>query len=173
MADSPGPGQHRLTPETLDKLTRLFLLMTSEHDGEKLAALSAFGRALKTNNVDYHMLVARMAKGWLDADAKKLFQGEIANALALGRAEGQREAESKRGIESDFSNIDGSDNWRKQALYIDREKQRLPLRDRTDWCLNFIDDMATRARLLADYEPSPRQLVQLRKFFVRLGGKIT
>lgn len=167
------PASTPLDPDVVEKLGKVFLLMSSANDGEKLAAVHALNRALETNGVDYHTLVARMAKPWLSDGSKEQFKAEIANARAIGRAEGLREAETKRGIEDSFVNTDGSDDWRQLALYIDREKQRLSSRDQTDWCREFISDMATRARLLRDYQPTPRQLVQLHRFFVKLGGKIT
>ena len=173
QAPKKNPANEPLDPDVVEKLGKVFLLISSSSDGEALTALRMFNRALEANGVDHHTLVARMAKPWLSDSSKDLFKTELANAKAIGRAEGLREAESKRGAEDAFSSTDGSDDWRQIALYVDREKQRLPPRDQTDWSCEFIDDMATRARLLSGYQPSPKQLVQLRKFFVRLGGKIT
>jgi hypothetical protein len=167
------PASASLDPDVVEKLGKVFLLMGSSSDGEKLAAMHALNRALEANGVDHHTLVARMAKPWLSDGSKEQFRAEIANARAIGHAEGLREAEVRRGLADDFSNTDGSSDWRQLALYIDREKQRLSSRDQTDWCREFISDMATRARLLRDYQPTPRQLVQLHRFFVKLGGKIT
>ena len=152
----PNPASAPLDPDVVERLGKVFLLLASSHDGEKLAAMHALNRALEANGVDHHTLVARMAKPWLSDGSKEQFKAEIANARALGRSEGMREAEAKRGIEDGFVNTDGSDDWRQLALYIDREKHRLSSRDQTDWCREFISDMATRARLLSDYQPSPR-----------------
>jgi hypothetical protein len=173
QAPKRNPANEPLDPDVVERLGKMFLMMSSSNDGDKLAAVNAFNRTLEKAGVDHHTLVARMAKPWLSDSSKEQFRGAIANARALGRSEGLREAETKRGIEDGFANTDGSDDWRQLALYIDREKHRLPSRDQTDWCREFISDMATRARLLSDYQPSPRQLVQLHRFFVRLGGKIT
>jgi hypothetical protein len=173
QAPKRNPANEPLDPDVVEKLGKMFLLITSPSDGEALTALRMFNRALEANGVDYHTLVARMAKPWLSDGSKEQFRGEIANARALGRSEGMREAEAKRGVEDGFVNADGSDDWRQLALYIDREKHRLSSRDQTDWCREFISDMATTARLVSDYQPSPRQLVQLHRFFVKLGGKIT
>jgi hypothetical protein len=173
QAPRKNPANEPLDVEVVEKLGKVFLMLSSPNDGDKLAAVHALDRALEKNGVDYHTLVARMAKPWLSDSSKEQFRGEIANAKAIGRAEGLRETEARRGLEDGFVNTDGSDDWRRLALYIDREKHRLSPRDQTDWCREFISDMATRARLLPDYEPSPRQLVQLHRFFAKLGGKIT
>jgi hypothetical protein len=167
------PANEALEPDVVEKLCKVFSLISSSNDGEKLAAVHALNRALEANSIDYHVLTARMAKPWLSDSAKEQFRSEVTNAHASGRAEALREIETRRGAEDVFVNTDGSDDWRKVAIYIDREKHRLPARDQTDWTREFIDDMATRARLDPNYEATPKQLVQLRKFFMRLGGKIT
>ena len=82
-----------------------------------------------------------MAKPWLSDSNKEQFKGEIANARAIGRAEGLREAEAKRGLEDDFSNTDGSSDWRAVARFVSRERHRLPLRNRDPRTFEFIDNM--------------------------------
>jgi hypothetical protein len=167
------PAAEALDPDVVEKLGKIFLVMSSSIDGDKLVAMHALDKALKKNNVDYHVLVARMTKPWLSDSAKELFKTELNNARALGREEALRESEGKRASADVFLSTDGSDDWRQMALSVEREKHRLSGYDQTEWSREFIDDMATRARLLPDYQVRPKQLVQLRRFFVRLGGKIT
>ena len=143
-APKKNPANEPLDSDVVEKLGKMFLMMSSPNDGDKLAALHALNRALERNGVDYHTLVARMAKPWLSDAAKNSFKAEIANAKAIGRAEGLREAESKRGLESDLRSTDGSSDWREVALYVEsRERQRLPSRNRDCRTFEFIDNMAT------------------------------
>ena len=167
------PANEALDQDVIERLNKMFLILSSPNDGDKLAAIHALNRALEKNGVDYHVLTARMAKPWLSDSAKAQFQAELANREAIGRASALKEIESRRSAEEIFSSTDGSDDWRKLALYIDREKHRLPPREQTDWSRTFIADMALRARLDPTYEVKPKQLVQLHRFFARLGGKIT
>jgi hypothetical protein len=167
MAPPRNPANEALSADVLERLCKVFLILSSPNDGDKLAAMHALDRALEANGVDYHVLVARMKKSWLSDSDKALFQIKLKEAEEVGR----RKVDISR-VSSDFSSTDGSDDWRQIALYIDAEKNRLPPRDYNDWARGFIDDMATRARHDLSYRASPKQFVQLRKFFVRLGGRM-
>jgi hypothetical protein len=58
------------------------------------------------------------------------------------------------------------------ALYVQREKNRLPPRA-LQKSAEFIDDMATRARSPHSREPTQRQHEWMHDLFFKLGGKIT
>ena len=156
----------------VEKLGKVFLMISSPNDGDKLAVVHALNRALEKNGVDYHTLVARMAKPWLSNSAKEQFRSEIASARAAGRVEALREIEAQRGG-GDFRSTDGSDDWKKIALYVQREKDRLPARVRTAQTLEFIDDMAMRAQSPFSREPTQKQGAWLYDLFSKLGGRIT
>ena len=47
-----------LPPEVRDKLGKLLPLLSSEHDGERVGAVAAIERVLKSNDRDLHDLVA-------------------------------------------------------------------------------------------------------------------
>jgi hypothetical protein len=171
-APKKNPANEPLDPDVVDKLSKIFLVMSSPSDGDKLAALHAFDNALKKNDVDYHVLVARMAKPWLSDGNKEEFRNEIANARAIGHAEGLREAEAKRGVEDDFVNTDGSSDWRTVARFVSRERHRLPLRNRDPRTFEFIDNIA--ALTASPFTSlSPGRANWLYDLFGKLGGKIT
>jgi hypothetical protein len=165
-AKPKNPANEPVHPDVVEKLGKIFLVMSSPNNGDKLAAIHALDRALTTNGVDYHVLVARMKKPWLSDSAKEQFKSELANARAAGRAETLREVEAKQYGVDDFRSADGSPDWRAIALYIQREKLRLPDRQH-----KFIDDMA--AHVPFNRELSPKQLQYLQSLFLKLGGKIT
>jgi hypothetical protein len=166
QAPKPNPANAPLDPDVVEKLSKMFLILSSPNDGDKLAAINALNRALEKNDVDYHTLVARMAKPWLSTGAKEEFRDAIANASAIGKAEGLREAEAKQFGIGDFRNADGSSDWRAVSLYVQREKHRLLQRHH-----EFIDDMA--ARIPFAREPTPKQSAYLHSLFLKLGGRIT
>jgi hypothetical protein len=160
------PANEALDPDVVEKLCKIFLVMSSPNDGDKVVAIKAFNSALERNGVDYHVLVARMKKPWLSDSANEQFKSELANARAAGRAETLREVEARQYGIDDFRNADGSSDWRAIALYVQREKLRLADRHH-----EFIDDMA--ARVPFNRELSPKQLQYLQSLFLKLGGKIT
>jgi hypothetical protein len=122
QAPKPNPANESLDPDVIERLGKMFLIMSSPNDGDKLAAMHALDRALEKSGVDYHTLVARMARPWLSDSNKEHFRSEIANASAAGRAEGAREIEAKQYSGDDFRSADGSPDWRGIALYVQREK---------------------------------------------------
>jgi hypothetical protein len=172
QAPKKNPANEPLDQDVVDKLGKVFLLISSPNDGEALTALRMFNRALEANGVDHHTLVARMKGPWLSDGSKEQFRAEIANARALGRAEGLREAETKLSLADDFTNTDGSSNWRAVARFVSRERERLPPRSRDAWNAEFIDNMiALAASPLTKL--SPKQATHLYNLFGKLGGKIT
>lgn len=164
-APPKNPAHERLDSDVVEKICKVFLIMSSPNDGDKLAAMHALDHALEKNGVDYHVLVARMAKPWLSDSNKEQFRNEIANARAAGRAEGAIEVEARHYGVDDFRNADGSADWRAIALYVQREKHRLLERHH-----EFIDDMA--ARIPFNREPTPKQSAYLQSLFLKLGGRI-
>jgi hypothetical protein len=168
----PNPSNEPLDPDVLEKLGKIFLMISSPNEREALTALRMLNHALEANGIDHHTLVARMAKPWLSDSAKEQFKSELANARIAGRVEGMREVEAKRGLEDDFSNTDGSSNWREVARFVGRERHRLPARSRDAWNVEFIDNMvALAASPLTSL--SPKRATHLYNLFGKLGGKIT
>lgn len=172
QAPERNPANEPLDPDVAERLGKMFLMLSSPNDGDKLAAMHALDRALEKNGVDYHTLVKRMVKPWLSDSSKEQFRSEIANAKAIGRAEGLREAESKRGVESDFHSTDESTDWREIARFVSRERGRLPLRNRDARTFEFIDNI-----LALTTSPftnlSPGRANWLYDLFGKLGGRIT
>jgi hypothetical protein len=172
QAPKRNPANEPLDAEVLERLGKVFLMMSSPHEPEKLNAMRALDQAMKANGIDHHVLVARMAKPWLSDSAKEQFKSELANARIAGRAECAREAESKRGLEDDFSNTDGSSDWRAVAKFVSRERHRLPARNRDARNFEFIDNIMALTASPHTTLSSPRA-TWLYDLFGKLGGKIT
>ena len=47
-----------LPPAVRDKLGKLLPMLSSDHDGERVGAVAAIERVLKSNNCDWHDLAA-------------------------------------------------------------------------------------------------------------------
>ena len=108
---------------------------------------------------------SRNGGGLTDADKHKI-RSEIENARAIGYAEGVKAAEAKQHGTGAFRNTDGRLEWTEVALFVQREKHRLPEKHH-----EFVDDMASRT--VHGREPTPKQHQYLHSLFHKLGGKIT
>jgi hypothetical protein len=148
------------------KLGDVIRRLISDSHGEVVATVLAIRRILESAGADIHDLAAHLENGGLsDADKDKI-RAEIKNAHALGYAEGVKAAEEKQHGTGAFRNTDGTPEWSEVALFLQRQKHRLPDRHH-----EFIDDMA--ARTVYGREPTPKQHQYLHSLFYKLGGKIT
>ena len=142
--------------------------LVSDSQGEAIAALCAMARLLENHRLSFLDLADHIENGGggLSEDDKKKIRSEIENARAIGYAEGVKAAESKQHGTGAFRNTDGTLEWTEVALYVQREKRRLPEKHH-----EFVDDMASRT--VYGREPTPKQHQYLHSLFYKLGGKIT
>jgi hypothetical protein len=162
----PNPANTRLDPDVVEKVAKVFSLVESASDGEALAAVRTLNRVLKANDVDSHVLVARMKNSWVSDEHKAQFAAKVEQARAGGLAEGRMEAQAEMYGVDGLRNDDGSFKWQAVALYLQREKSRLPTRNH-----EFVDSMAAKAPW-GDRDPTEPQLQYLQSLFLQLGGKI-
>jgi hypothetical protein len=147
--------------EVTAKLGNVIRRLSSDSDGEIIAAIHAILRLLQSCGGDIHALAARVENGGgLSENDKKKIRSEIENARAIGYAEGVRAAEAR-------FRTDGKLEFSEVALYAQREIHRLPP-DKHE----FINKMALYAA--QGYEPSQKQGKYLFDLFLQyLGGRIT
>jgi hypothetical protein len=141
----------------------------STSDGEMVATVLALHRLLEAQGVDFHALVEHLENGGGDSlsdAAKEKVHAEIERAFNDGYAEGVRAAENKQHGIGAFRNTDGTLEWGEVALFVQRQKHRLPARHH-----EFIDNMASRT--VYGREPTPKQHQYLHSLFYKLGGKLT
>ena len=141
--------------------------LTSDNDGDIVAAVHGLRRMLRSYGADMHDLADHIENGHglSEADKQKI-QAAIESARAEGYAEGVRMAEAQQNGTGIFRNTDGKLDWTEVALFVQRQKHRLP-----DKHHEFIDDMAARTPF--GREPTLKQHQYLHSLFHRLGGKIT
>jgi hypothetical protein len=141
--------------------------LASDNKGVAFAAMCAMARKLEKYRCTFLDLADHVENGGglSDADKQKI-HAAIEQAHTEGYAEGVAAAESKQHGTGAFRNTDGTLEWSEVALFLQREKHRLP-----DKHHEFIDDMASRT--VWGREPTPRQHQYLHSLFYKLGGKIT
>jgi hypothetical protein len=141
------------------KLATFIRLLSSDKDGEVVAAARAMQRTLRAAGADIHALADRVEKPngaeLSEADMKKLYDA--------GFADGRRAAENTAHGPGDFHNTDGTPGWREIAVWCQQQSARLREKEK-----GFIDDMAART---VWREPSERQGKWLLSIYYRLGGK--
>src|SRR6516164_7805639 len=157
------PRDHRHGSRLGDIIRRL----SSSNDGEVVATVYAMKRMLESVGTDIHGLAEHLENGGglTDADKRKI-RSEIENARAVGYAEGVKAAEAKQHGTGAFRNTDGTLEWTEVALFVQRQKNRLPEKHH-----KFVDDMASRT--VYGREPSPNQHKYLHSLLYQLGGKVT
>jgi hypothetical protein len=136
-------------------------MLSSNRDGDILAAGYALQRVLQSCGIDIHALADHIenGSGLSDTDKQKI-KSEIENAHAIGYAEGVRAAETR-------FRPDGQLQFSEVALFAERQINRVPP-DKHE----FIHKMAIYAR--QDLEPSQKQGKFLFDLFVQyLGGRVT
>jgi hypothetical protein len=141
--------------------------LSTTSEGEIIAVVYALRRTLESRGADVHALAEHVENGGGLSEAdKQAIRAEIKNARELGYAEGVKAAEAKQHGTGTFRNSDGSIEWNEVALFLQREKHRLPAKHYA-----FIDDMASRT--VYGREPTPKQHQYLHSLFFKLGGKVT
>lgn len=141
--------------------------LASTSDGEIIATVLALQRLLEAHGVDIHVLVDHLENGGggLSDAIKEKVCAEVEQAFNEGYAEGVKAAEAKQYGTGAFRNTDGTLEWSEVALFVQRQKHRLPARHH-----EFIDDMASRT--VYGREPTPKQHQYLHSLFYKLGGTI-
>jgi len=142
------------------KLAASLRMLSSDRDGDLVAAGRAIMRLLKGSGADIHALAERVEKstggGLTDAEMQKLYHA--------GYDAGRRAAENQQHGSVDFHNVDGTPHWREIARFCQQRGDRLSEKEKT-----FINDMTSRT---VWREPSEKQAKWLRSIFYRLGGRI-
>src|SRR6516165_12007648 len=142
------PRDHRHGSRLGDVIRRL----ASNSQGEAFAALCAIARLLQAYGQSFHTLAEHVENGGgglSEADKQKI-SAAIESARIEGYAEGVRAVESKQHGTGAFRNTDGTLEWTEVALFVQRQKHRLPEKHH-----EFIDDMASRT--VYGREPTPKQ----------------
>lgn len=140
------------------KLAKFIRMLSSDQDGDVIAAAHAIMRALRGAGADIHALAGRIEK-----PNGRLSEMEMKRLYNAGYHDGMRAAEDKKFGLGDFHNIDGTLDWHEISLFCQRRSDRLCEKERT-----FINDMA--AGTVWGREPSEKQIKWLKSLFYKLGG---
>src|SRR5262249_22087981 len=108
--------------------------LSSESNGEIVATVRAMQRMLESHNADIHDLADHIENGLTEADKQEI-RAAIEAARAEGYALGVQAAEARQNGTGIFRNTDGKLDWTEVALFVQRQKNRLPEKHH-----EFIDD---------------------------------
>ena len=142
------------------KLGNAVRLLSSDEEGDVIAAVHGILRLLASCGADIHTLAAHIENGGMSEKYREEVRAQIKKAHEVGYEKGVRAAEAR-------FRPDGKLEFSEVALCMERQINRLPP-DKHE----FIHKMAFYAR--QELEPSPKQGKFLFDLFVQyLGGRIT
>src|SRR5215469_357453 len=142
------------------RLAACIRMLSSDKDGDVIAAARGLVRMLKGAGTDIHTLADRIE----NSNGGGLTYAEMRKLYDAGYQAGVRVVENRQHGSGDFHNVDGLPNWNEIALFCQQNNDRLRPTER-----QFIDDMASRTVWC---EPTEKQAKWLRSIFYRLGGKL-
>jgi hypothetical protein len=149
-----------LPSEVTARLGNVIRRLSSDHEGEIIAAMNIILRLLESCGGDIHALAAQVENGGMSEKYREEVRAQIKKAHEVGYEKGVRAAEAR-------FRPDGKLEFSEVALFAERQINRLPP-DKHE----FIHKMAFYAR--QELEPSPKQGKFLFDLFVQyLGGRIT
>jgi len=159
--------RHKSTREEKIAYT-LRLAGSSREPNEVFAAVQALKRLLEALGTDLDGLASGFEKilSAGNGSGKAITQAEMQKKISEAYAAGVQDAENKAHGAHDFQNADGTPAWEAVALFLQRNKHRLPAKNH-----EFVDKMA--AQTVWGREPTPPQHKYLHSLFYQLGGKIT
>jgi hypothetical protein len=142
------------------KLGSLVRLLSSNRDGEALAAIRALGRTLKAHGADFHALADRIEHA--NGSYGKIAEADMQKLYNAGFAAGIAAAEKQNDVGDGFNNLDGTATPEAMASWCRRHSDQLCEREQ-----KFIRSVSAYA---VWREPTPKQMKWLRSIFLRTGG---
>ena len=141
-----------------ERLADCIRVLSSEKDGEVVAAARALKRTLESAGTDIHGLANAIEKLGKRAEVSKEQMKQIWDTAV-------QHTENRLHGGDDFRSTDGKPTWQSVALYCQRNKHRLDTKHH-----DFIDKVA--AQTVWGREPTERMHKYLFSLFLRLGGRI-
>jgi hypothetical protein len=139
-----------LAAMNVEKIQKLLRLLSSNNDGEALAAVHALRRVLAEEGTDIHELAERV-------EGRKLSQAEMQRIYDAAFQEGKNAAAATAG----FTTVEGPSFYQMASEIKHKGDGRLTPRER-----DFIDDMV---RWCSRREPSEKQARWLYSIYCRIG----
>jgi hypothetical protein len=140
------------------RIAQLIRLLSSDRDGEVIAAARALGRTLHGAGLDVHSLAEQIEKGsgsFNETEARKLYDAGYEQGYQAGTSANGREG---------FHDISSPlATWHETAHWCQQHSEQLRPREH-----EFVDQMTAQTLWR---EPTERQGRWLKSIYHRLGGK--
>jgi len=141
-----------------DKLKRFIRLLSSNVDGEVVAAVRALNRTLKGAKLDIHVLDDSISQ----ANGKEYTEAQLLKAREIGIAEGRHLEREEQGAPVFHNvNLDDEPTWHDIALECAAHPNQLHEREK-----QFVKDMVHHT--VRGGEPTEKQASWLRKIYARV-----
>jgi hypothetical protein len=144
------------------RIATLFRLLSSNHEGEALAAIAAMKRLFAAKRLSFHDIATVIESCNGEIEEKKYSDADAQIIFNKGVEKGRKEEARAHEAPPEFHDADGLPRWSEITLFCQKSTARL-----TAWERGFIDSVAGQ---LLWKPPSEKQAKHLLAIFVKLGG---
>ena len=145
------------------RIAKLFRMLSSDYDGEVLAAARRMKQQLVGEGLSFNDIATVIENCNGEIEERKYSDSDAELIFAKGVEKGRKEEANKRDLPPAFYDADGQPRWNAVALFCQQHHQRLGQKEQ-----QFIDDMAGKTMWR---EPTEKQGKWLLSIFIRLGGR--
>jgi hypothetical protein len=147
------------------RIAKLFRMLSSDYDGEVLAAVNRMKSLFKDERLTFHDIATVIENCNGEIEEKKYSDTDAEIIFAKGVEKGRTEEVRKQQAPPEFYDADGSPRWYEIAMFCQQNRAQL----RSEWERNFANDVP--ARIIKFGKPTENMIPHLLGIFVKLGGK--
>jgi hypothetical protein len=145
------------------RIATLFRMLSSDFEGEALAAVAAMKTLFKAEGLTFHDIATVIESCNGEIEERKYSDSDAEIIFNRGVEKGRAEAAHEQIAPADYYDVDGAPRWAAIAAFCQNHNQRLRPGE-----AQFIDDMAGNTLWR---EPTEKQAKWLLSIFVKLGGR--
>jgi hypothetical protein len=146
------------------RIAKIFRMLSSDQDGDVLAAVTAMKRLFKSEGLSFHDIATVIESCNGEIEEKKYSDKDAEIIFARGMEKGIEKGRAEEAAPPEFYDADGRPRWNAIVLFCQKEIARLYKEKERE----FVEDMAgyTLYRQLSE-----KQQQWLMSIFVKLGGR--
>jgi len=145
------------------RIAKLFRMLSSDYDGEVLAAARRMKQQLVGEGLSFNDIATVIENCNGEIEERKYSDSDAELIFAKGVEKGRKEEANRKDLPPAFYDADGQPRWSAVALFCQQHHRRLRPKEQ-----EFIDDMAGKTMWR---EPTEKQGKWLLSIFIRLGGR--
>ena len=145
------------------RIATFFRQLSSEYEGDVLAAVNALKQLLLAEGLSFHDIATVIENHQGEIEERKYSDSDAEVIFSVGWKKAAPKKHSCRDLPPEFYDADGQPRWNEIALFCRKNTAQL----RGEWERKFISDMAGKTLW---QQPSQKQAKHLLGIYIRLGG---